>query len=198
MACTNNFGKRVLERPTGIAVSKDGIIYVADCASNTIEVFWHNYSHMHSIEVKGKGILTHLALNQSEDRIIVADEKTSVIKIIDLNRGKIVNFIDTRISQAPATPFGVALDDEDNIYVSVTFDPSKLTKRNETARNVRRKGAVVTYNSDGYFLGTIGEKELINPRGICYINDDYDSPQLLVVEGGDYESQFSCVKVFRL
>ncbi|XP_071833895.1 uncharacterized protein [Apostichopus japonicus] len=198
MACTNNFGKRVLEQPTGIAVSKDGNIYVADCASNTIDVFRHNYSHIRSIDVKGKGSLTHLAVNQSEDRIIVADDKTNLIKIIDLNRDRMVKSIKTRISQAPATPFGVALDDEDNIYVSVTFDPSKLNKRNETAGNVRRKGAVVTYNSDGYFLGTIGEKELINPRGICFINDDDDSPQLLVVEGGDCASQSGCIKVFRL
>ncbi|XP_071833904.1 uncharacterized protein [Apostichopus japonicus] len=198
MACTNNFGKRVLEQPTGIAVSKDGNIYVADCASNTIDVFRPNYSHIRSIDVKGKGSLTHLAVNQSEDRIIVADDKTNLIKIIDLNRDRMVKSIKTRISQAPATPFGVALDDEDNIYVSVTFDPSKLNKRNETAGNVRRKGAVVTYNSDGYFLGTIGEKELINPRGICFINDDDDSPQLLVVEGGDCASQSGCIKVFRL
>ncbi|XP_071833898.1 uncharacterized protein [Apostichopus japonicus] len=198
MACTNNFGKRVMEQPTGIAVSKDGTIYVADCASNTIDVFRHNYSHIRSIDVKGNGSLTHLAVNQSEDRCIVADDKTNVIKIIDLNRDRMVKSIKTRINQAPATPFGVALDDEDNIYVSVTFDPSKLNKRNETARNVRRKGAVVTYNSDGYFLGTIGEKELINPRGICFINDDDDSPQLLVVEGGDCASQSGCIKVFRL
>ncbi|PIK36907.1 putative tripartite motif-containing protein 2-like, partial [Apostichopus japonicus] len=110
MACTNNFGKRVLERPTGIAVSKDGNIYVADCSSNTIDVFRHNYSHIRSIDVKGNGSLTHLAVNQSEDRIIVADDKTNLIKIIDLNRDRMVKSIKTRISQAPATPFGVALD----------------------------------------------------------------------------------------
>ncbi|PIK50578.1 putative RING finger protein nhl-1-like [Apostichopus japonicus] len=91
MACTNNFGKRVLEQPTGIAVSKDGNIYIADWTSNTIEAFWHNYSHMHSIEVKGNGSLTHLALNQSVNRIIVAYVKTSVIKIIDVNRRKMSN-----------------------------------------------------------------------------------------------------------
>ncbi|PIK50579.1 putative RING finger protein nhl-1-like [Apostichopus japonicus] len=184
MACTNNFGKRVLEQPTGIAVSKDGNIYVADCASNTIDVFRHNYSHIRSIESRGM-VPSHILLLTNQRIDYSGRRQDQLIKIIDLNRDRMVKSIKTRISQAPATPFGVALDDEDNIYVSVTFDPSKLNKRNETARNVRRKGAVVTYNSDGYFLGTIGEKELINPRGICFINDDDDSPQLLVVEGGD-------------
>ncbi|PIK50577.1 putative E3 ubiquitin-protein ligase TRIM71-like isoform X2 [Apostichopus japonicus] len=198
MVCMTNFGKRVMEQPTGIAVSKDGTIYVADCASNTIDVFLPNYSHKRSIDAKGNGSLKHLALNQSEDRIIVADDKTNVIKIIDVNSEKVVKFIKTRISQALATPFGVALDHEDNIYVSVTFDPSKLTPKKGTAKHFRRKGAVMVYNSIGYFLGTIGEKELINPRGICLINDDDDSPRLLVVEGGDSESQFGCIKVFSL
>ncbi|XP_071833956.1 uncharacterized protein [Apostichopus japonicus] len=198
MACTNNFGKRILEKPTGIAVSNDGTIYIADSDANIIDVFLPNYSHKGSIDVKGKGSLKHLALNQSEDRIIVADDKTNVIKIIDIKRKKMVKSIKTRISRTPANPFGVALDDEDNIYVSVTFDPSKLTKRRETARNVRRKGAVIVYNSDGYFLGTIGEKELINPRGICFINEHDTSPQLLVVDGSDSESRYGCIKVFRL
>ncbi|KAJ8044550.1 Tripartite motif-containing protein 2 [Holothuria leucospilota] len=192
-----SFGKRVLESPTGIAVSREGMVYVADSETNTIDVFRSNFSHVQSIQAGGNAdhcSLALLALNPTEDRLIAADQGAECFKIFDVVNMKMVKMIKTRVQQAPAKPFGVTVDEDGNILMSVTFDPSKLGKKGgkNPQNNKGRIGAVITYNSDGYFLGKFGDNELKNPRGLCIVEDNV----VVVEQGGDEDGP--CLKVYKL
>ncbi|KAJ8044548.1 Tripartite motif-containing protein 2 [Holothuria leucospilota] len=194
--CKNTFGKRVLKHPTGIAVSRERMIYVADSKLNTIEVFRPNFSHMSYMIAGGNAdhcSLALLALNPAEDRLIAADEGTDCFKIFDVVKMKMVKMIKTRVQQAPAKPVGVAVDEDGNILVSVTFDPSR--QRNTGGHNRRKgkksAGAIITYNSEGYFLGKFGEDQLREPNGLCIAED-----KVVVVDQGTRVRH--CLQVYKL
>ncbi|KAJ8044547.1 Tripartite motif-containing protein 2 [Holothuria leucospilota] len=194
--CKNKFGKRVLEAPTGIAVSGAGMIYVADSTSNTIEVFRPNFSHMNSIAAGVNGdtsSLALLALNRAADRLVAVNKGSNCFKIFDAVNMNLVKIITTRVQQALAKPFGVDVDEDGNILVSVTFDPSMQKRRggHNQGNNKSCTGAVITYNSEGYFLGKFGDNELKNPCGLCIVED-----KVLVIDEGAGNSP--SLKVYKL
>ncbi|XP_071833891.1 uncharacterized protein [Apostichopus japonicus] len=194
------FGKGCIKSPTGIAVSKNGMIYVADSSSNTIKAFSSTFTLSRSTDLKCQMGLecfpALLALNKTDDKIIVADNGANLIRIVDLDTGRI-KIVKTRVQHAPATPFGVAVDQDDNIFVSLTFDPSRLSQHQVFRNNQTRRtgGAINIYAPSGYYLGTIGDQDLVRPRGICIVNDP--SPQLLVVEAGNSQRN-PCINIYRI
>ncbi|KAJ8044549.1 Tripartite motif-containing protein 2 [Holothuria leucospilota] len=185
-----SFGKKFLQFPTGIAISKAGMIYVADSTANAIHVFRPNFSHLHSIPADGNAgqcSLALLALNPGEDRLIAADRGSDGFKIFDVVNLQKVKAIKTNVHYSLVTPFGVAVDEDENILVSVTFKRGGHNQRN----NTKSTGAILTYNSEGYFLGKFGENELKMPRGLCIVEDKV----VVLDEGGGMPS---CLRVYKL
>ncbi|XP_071826284.1 uncharacterized protein [Apostichopus japonicus] len=232
----SSFGKNYMSQPVGIATDQNKFIYVSNQGSNEVLVFGPNLALSKSINCDaGKkssndSILSCLAINQAEDKLVVADQGNHCLKIISIEQSKVVHTITTRVSQAQATPCGVAIDQDDNVYATVVYKPSeqKGTKDvaaarqrgrgahgvhpkdyggwGDGARQVRsliegddtEKGAVLMYNSEGYFLGRFGDSELLNPGGICVHDEPFLTAFVVDMEGSGHGSKGPAVKVFTI
>lgn len=217
----NSFGKKYLDVPIGIAVDKSGQIFVSNQGTNEVVVFGQNLSFLKKMDAvsgkksnSGSNAISLLALNQAEDQLVVADNAGCCLKILSLEKGEVVKTLFTRVGQATAKPFGVAIDKDDNIYVTVTFDPSEQKtgsgkgqhqggqkggrKTSGGDGDSEERGAVLMYNSEGYFLGRFGINELLNPGGICILEEPFLTAVVVDMVGGGTGSQGPCLKVFNI
>ncbi|XP_071848321.1 uncharacterized protein [Apostichopus japonicus] len=203
-----SFGDGNLDQPLGISVDKKKLIYVANKLSNAISVFDEFQKPLRTIRVEGGGkkpteapSLACIALNSAEDKLIVADQANCCLKIINLAQSKVEQFITTKVSKHTARPFGVAVDSDDNIYASVCYTESfnnfKGSASKVSGSREKTKGAVLMYNSSGFFLGRFGESELINPGGI-FVLENANHISILVVEtdGNGYGSRAPGLRIF--
>lgn len=60
------------------------------------------------------------------------------------------------------------------------------------------KFAVLMYNSEGYFLGRFGINELLNPGGICILEEPFLTAVVVDMVGTGMGSQGPCLKVFNI
>ncbi|XP_071850300.1 uncharacterized protein [Apostichopus japonicus] len=203
-----SFGDGNLDQPLGISVDKNKLIYVANKLSNAISVFDEFHMSLGTIRVEGGGkkpsvapSLACIALNSAEDKLIVADQANCCLKIINLAQKKVEHSITTKVSRHTVRPFGVAVDSNDNIYASVCFTESFNNFKGGASRvsdaRERTKGAVLMYNSSGFFLGRFGETELINPGGICVLeNANHISILVVETDGNGYGSRAPGLRLF--
>ncbi|XP_071848324.1 uncharacterized protein [Apostichopus japonicus] len=203
-----SFGDGNLDQPLGISVDRNKFIYVANKLSNAISVFDEFQKPLPTIRVEGGGkkptvapSLACIALNSAEDKLIVADQANCCLKIINLAQSKVEHSITTKVFKHTVRPFGVAVDSDDNIYASVCYPESFNNFKGGASRvsdaRERTQGAVLMYNSSGYFLGRFGEPELINPGGI-FVLENANHISILVVEtdGNGHGSRAPGLRIF--
>lgn len=131
------------------------------------------------VEDRGAGVVdqpTGLALSVDEKVLYVASPTASPVLAIDLAEGRIRKFADGSDAR-PRSPYGIAVDAEDNVYLS------------ESASN-----AVRVFARDGKPLRRITEK-VERPTGIAV---DRRRQLLYVVSGASRESGHHRVEVFSL
>lgn len=122
------------------------------------------------------GNTTGLALSPDEKALYVACASTGLVLRFDLTAGK-VERVAREEGRKPASPFAVALDAEENLYVS------------------DRAGEVLVYARDGRFLRRFGKGKLDRPTGLAL---DRTRQLLYVVDGSQVKSQNHRVEVFSL
>lgn len=119
---------------------------------------------------------TGLALSVDEKTLYVVSPTATPIVAVDLAAGKMRKFADRKETR-PASAYGVAVDGEDNVYVS------------DSSSDVVR-----VYKRDGDLLRKI-EGHLDRPTGIAV---DRRRQLVYVVSGAERESQEHRVEVFSL
>ncbi len=119
-----------------------------------------------------------LALSEDEQRLYVADRAWNYVFVFDLKTGA-VRTIGDQERYPLAWPVGVALDAQENLYVSDTG-----------TRSVR------VYDKSGQFVRGIGKDVLDRPTGVAI---DKGRQRLYVVDTGENDSKNAHrVKVFTL
>ena len=130
------------------------------------------------VEDKRAGIIdqpTGLALSVDEKTLYVTSSTAAPILAVRFAEGKVAKFVTS--GEAPKSPYGAAVDGEDNVYVA------------DSAGNV-----VLVYTREGRLLRKIGEK-IDRPTGIAV---DRRRQLLYVVSGVSQESSQHRVEVFSL
>ncbi|XP_063963648.1 RING finger protein nhl-1-like [Lytechinus pictus] len=173
------FGQGILSQPTGIACDKEGKVYVADCQKNCIFVF--NQLREHIAVLGGPGATRgqfdkpwFIAMN-SKGEIVVADNGNHRIQVIDPTKDEVTRLIDIHHNQKTWDVRGLAVDRNDNIYVTVRQSGSMRGWSTETA---------IAYSPEGVFLGNFGEG-FNYVRGMTVIEDE-ENMIVMIVDGGNY------------
>ncbi len=122
------------------------------------------------------GNTTGLALSPDETALYVACASTGSVLRFDLKAGK-AERVAKEEGRKPASPFAVALDAEENLYIS------------------DRAGEVLVYSREGKFLRRFGGDHLDRPTGLAL---DRTRQLLYVVDGSQVKSQNHRVEVFSL
>ncbi|XP_041475710.1 E3 ubiquitin-protein ligase TRIM71-like [Lytechinus variegatus] len=145
------FGKEKLKRPCGIAVGKDGSVYVADCEKHCI--FQFNKQRECTFNIGGQGSALgqlnapwFLAINSSGN-LVVSEFKNRRVQVFDPQKRQPIRIIDVKHNGKSWDCRGLALDQNDNIYVTV---------RNGFMRGWSSEHVLV-YAPNGDFLGAFGE-----------------------------------------
>ncbi len=120
---------------------------------------------------------TGLALSPDEKVLYVACSSAGTVLRADLAQGKLTVVGDEK-GQKPARPFGVAVDEGGNLFVS------------DSSKNV-----IVVYGPDGRFLRTIASDRLDKPTGIAI---DRRRQLLYAISGVHVKSESHRVEVFSL
>jgi DNA-binding beta-propeller fold protein YncE len=145
-----------------------------DLKASAFRRFWRTL-----VEDKTAGLIdmpTGLALSVDEKTLYIASPTSTPLLAADLASGRIKRFADSRETR-PRTPYGVAVDADDNVYVA------------DSGAN-----AVLVFAKDGKLLRKFGEK-LDRPTGIAV---DRRGQVLYVVSGASRESDHHRVEVFSL
>ena len=149
-------GNGLLKNATGIAVSKDGSIFVGDSSMAKVYVLNHAGRHISTIGAESNfSSLGGIAVDDLTNRLIVSDTKGHKIEVFDL-AGKHLFTIGKRGRDKGEFnfPYAVAVDKESRIYVV-------------DSGNFR----VQIFDKDGKFLHTFGSVGAIpgtftRPKGI--------------------------------
>lgn len=203
-----SFGEQQLQNPTGIAVGKDDLIYVASQGNGAITIYGKSLDYIRTINVEkskklnSKPSLAGVALNYEEDKLVVADQGNCCLFIINILQAKVERMITTLgVKTIKAIPTGVTVDDDGNIYATVKYpSPSKrMGSGAENDEGVSSKGVVLMYNHEGFYLGRFGASELINPGGICVFKKAQQLSVLVVeMKGTGYGTRAPGLKVFNV
>ncbi|XP_041476827.1 E3 ubiquitin-protein ligase TRIM71-like isoform X2 [Lytechinus variegatus] len=145
------FGKETLQKPCGIAVGKDGSVYVADCQKHCIFQFDKHRECTFIIGGHGSalGQLSapwFLAIN-SKGNLVVSEFKNRRVQVFNPKKRQPVRIIDVKHNGKAWDCRGLALDQNDNIYVTVR---SGLMRGWSAER-------VLVYAPNGDSLGAFGE-----------------------------------------
>ena len=172
-----------LKKPTGLAVDSRGFLYVADDDYGSIEVFSTQGQFIKSISQQGTGPNDlkhpwHMAFNKRE-HLLICDSHNNRIQIFQPDQGVVIRSISTNVENRIMHPRGLALDQNDNIFVTVV-EPGLLMAVH----------CVLVFTQDGDFLGKFGGAAHFNyPRGL--IVSEGDEASVLVVDGAKH-----CIKEF--
>ncbi|XP_054765155.2 E3 ubiquitin-protein ligase TRIM71-like [Lytechinus pictus] len=176
-----DFGKEILRKPCGIAVGKDGkddSVYVADCQNHCIFHFDKRRECTFSIGGQGSahGQLNapwFLAIN-SRGNLVVSEFKNRRVQVFDPKKREPVRIIDVKHNGKEWDCRGLALDQNDNIYVTV---------RSGLMRGWSYEHVLV-YAPNGDFLGVFGEG-FNYVRGITVTNKG-EKTLAYVVDGANH------------
>ncbi|XP_070552070.1 uncharacterized protein [Ptychodera flava] len=130
-------GKRVLRNPTGISVSTNGIAFVADNAADRV----FKYGRYSESIAQSQPLMKpwSVALN-SRQQLIVSCQGEDCIRVLDSDLNIESSFGHGHVQ----CPFGVCVDQEDNVYVCVR-------SRSET------NGKIVKFSSSFEYMYTVSE-----------------------------------------
>ncbi|XP_011663517.2 RING finger protein nhl-1 [Strongylocentrotus purpuratus] len=173
------FGQDFLSNPTGIACDKEGKVYVADGEKHCIVVFDQLRER---IAVLGGPGATRGQFNNpwfidvnSKGEVVVADFGNHRIQVVDPTKDTVTRLIDIHHNQKIWDVRGLAVDRNDNIYVTVRQNGNIRGWSTET---------VIAYSPEGVLLGSFGEG-FNYARGMTIIEDE-ENMTVMVVDGANH------------
>ena len=159
---------RRLIHPINIYIDKDGTKYIADPGAMSIFVFDRNDKLKSILGRKLK--IRPIDMVVRGDYIYMVDGAKHQVVVLDKKTGEEINRIGKKGKELGQFLFigGVALDSEDNIYVT-----DKI------------KGQITKFNKDGIFQRTYGEVSdsisgFVRPKGITFDRED----RIWVIDSG--------------
>lgn len=181
------FGGDVLKRPTGIALDKEGNIYVADNQLSKILLFGPDGKFKEYV-ISTEPSRQTMSLNNpwfikfnSKGQLIIADFENQRIQVINVQTGREIMSIMVMHEGQKMYCRGVDVDRHDNIYVGARADKSGNPAE-----------GIFVYGPDGTYLGSLPAKDLHWSRGI-HIAKDGQHDVLYVVD-----SSHKSVRTFQL
>jgi len=159
--------------PLGIDIGSSGKVYIADSGNGRVQIFSSKGSYINQIKLPSKtksADPTDVAVNESLNRLYVADNDNHYILVYDLTDLRLLNTFGTPGAEKREFryPFLMALDREGYLYITDVI-------------NTR----VQVFNSEGLFVTVIGgwgvEKgEFFRPKGVAidknnrvFVSDGY-------------------------
>ncbi|MDF2557778.1 MAG: repeat containing protein [Bacillales bacterium] len=150
--------------PYGITSDESGKLYIADMKNSNISIFDKkgNFIEYFVPKEEEDKIISPSAIRIFNQKLYVPEINTGYIKIFDLSGNKILDIkVPAESFVATNSPNGIAIDKENNIYVS------------DTGRS-----RIIVYDDKGKFLKEItgakkegGKSILVCPRGIVVDKD---------------------------
>ena len=173
------FGQGELSQPTGIACDKTGKVFVADGQKNCIHVFDQLREHIAILGSQGttRGQFRNpwfIDVN-SKGEVVVADCGNHRVQVIDPNKDEVTKLIDVHHNQKMWDVRGLAVDRNDNIFITVRHSGNMRGWSTEK---------VLAYSPDGVMLGSFGEG-FNYVRGMT-ITEDEDNTFAFVVDGANH------------
>ncbi|KAJ8038454.1 Tripartite motif-containing protein 3 [Holothuria leucospilota] len=180
----SQFGHPYVQKPTGVAVSgASGDIFIVDNDLKQVIVFNQSYRYMKAINyiVRSKEDALHnpqmAVINKQGDKLYIADQgdqgNENFIKIINVFTDTLVKRVNLWMGQRSARPYGIAIDNDDNIYVTAQIDnKSNQGSSGNKQVSIPVSGNIYVYNNDGHFLGFFrnAQDHLERPIGISIIS----------------------------
>lgn len=179
----------MLYYPTGVAVDKNGILYIADCGNNRIRAvaggFITTFAGSATRGYAGDGALATAAelkgpsgvAVDASSNLYIADSANNVIRMVSSSSGNISTVAGNNTSgsagdggQATAaqlnSPFGVALDANDDIFIAdqVNNEIRFVKKSTGIITSIAGNSMVGAYTGDG---GQATAAELFYPTGVA-------------------------------
>ena len=129
-------GQGLLRKPVGVAVADDGTLYVSDTVARAVYVF--DAGLFFRASLGGPDLFAHptsLALSADGTRLAVCDTVAHTVYVIDIRSGDVLLKLGGNARSGREgefhTPYAVAFDEEDYLYVSdylnfriQVFDPA--------------------------------------------------------------------------
>ncbi|XP_033097409.1 tripartite motif-containing protein 2-like isoform X2 [Anneissia japonica] len=173
------FGKNVLKKPCGLALSLSGNVCVVDHELHTVKVFTARGQHIHDIGYNGngrgqfRGPLS--ATVNTKDELIVSDRENHRLQVFNKDGHFLKELILSQDGEALKYPSGICTDKDDNLYVCNDWN-----------------NRILKFTSDGNFICRIDNEvdRLKYPNGVCISKD---GSKLIVVDYGN-----DCAKLFDL
>ena len=143
-----------LTAPTGIAIDEQKYIYVCDIGNKRIEKFTETGRF---IKILGENIVdSPMGINVKNGKIYVTDWKSSKIFIFSSQGSKIKEFSYEGLD----IPTGIAVDDDENIYVVDSGLNAYILKFNKEGKFLKQIGSY-----------GVGHCEFLSPYGIAIFKD---------------------------
>jgi tripartite motif-containing protein 71 len=126
----------------GLAADSKGRIYVANLGDRSVEVFDTNFKSIQKIKIASwipnKGLWPMIAVD-SKDRLYAVSELENQVYVFDAasDKFKVIGVIKTDAAKRPlfAAPLGIAVDSQDNVYVSDKLKNRVVKVRPEFKQN---------------------------------------------------------------
>jgi DNA-binding beta-propeller fold protein YncE len=136
-AILRTFGHAHLAGPEGIALDKDGTVYVCNFNNNTISIFNHDGRYLRQITDASLSQPRGIAVDEDKN-VYVANFNTHMVSVFD-RFGALVRQIGSRSPLHIHNPMGIAVDSDGMTYVANSGSHS-----------------VSVFNSEGEFVRQLG------------------------------------------
>ena len=178
-ALKGDAGSVKLKKPVELTVDEEGKLYVVDSSRKEILVYTAEGDFL---RIMGKSLdMKPVAVAVDRQYLYVLDIAHNSIKILDKNRGDLINEIGTGTSEvsALALPVGITLDKEGLIYTT-NVGSGKVLKFDRDGHNLLSFGKI----GDGFGMFTRPKGIAVSDDGIMYIVDaGFQHVQLYSPEG---------------
>lgn len=206
------FGHSHVRKPTGAAVSSEsGDIFIVDNELKQVIVFDQRYRYVKAINYRARKKEDALhnpqmaVINRNGDKLYIADQgeqgNENFVKIINVFDDRLERRINIRMGQSSARPCGIAIDQDDNIFVTVQV-ANKHDKGLGDNKKVRVtvSGNVFVYNSDGHFLGFFsnGQDHLECPAGLTVLSSQNSPSSIAYIVDSPGKQRNGSLKAFIL